>query len=66
MLPAEQEISELNAHRESWEMCCAQAQELPYRVLCTVGRLLRNKVPPFFYFFFYFFIIINFKKLGAE
>lgn len=55
MLPAEQEIGELNAHRESWEMCCAQAQELPYRVLCMVGMLLRNKVPFFF-----------FLKLGAE
>lgn len=40
-----QEISELNVHRNSWEMCCAQTRELPYKLLYTVGRLLHNKVP---------------------
>lgn len=26
-------------------MCRAPAQELPYRLLCAIGRLLHNKVP---------------------
>lgn len=39
-MPARQEISLLNAYRNSCYMCGAQAQELPYRLLCTVGGLL--------------------------